>query len=81
MNKYEEMLKGYNTELSDESVKSAVKEILSNNMEAAKDKEVYKLLFNCIDLTSLNTTDTTEHIANFTKKVNEFEAEYPQYQT
>lgn len=78
MNKYEEMLKGYNTELSDESVKSAVKEILSNNMEAAKDKEVYKLLFNCIDLTSLNTTDTTEHIANFTKKVNEFEAEYPQ---
>lgn len=78
MNKYEEMLKDYNTELSDESVKSAVKEILSNNMEAAKDKEVYKLLFNCIDLTSLNTTDTTEHIANFTKKVNEFEAEYPQ---
>ncbi|MGL4806725.1 MAG: deoxyribose-phosphate aldolase [Bacteroidales bacterium] len=78
MNKYEEMLKGYTTELSDDAVKSAVKEILSKNMEAAKDKEVYKLLFNCIDLTSLNTTDTTEHIANFTKKVNEFETEYPQ---
>ncbi|MGL4780207.1 MAG: deoxyribose-phosphate aldolase [Bacteroidales bacterium] len=79
MNKYEEMLKGYTTELSDDAVRSSVKEILSKNMEAAKDKEVYKLLFNCIDLTSLNTTDTTEHIANFTKKVNEFEAEYPQF--
>lgn len=78
MNKYEEMLKGYTTELSDDAVRSSVKEILSKNMDAAKDKEVYKLLFNCIDLTSLNTTDTTEHIANFTKKVNEFETEYPQ---
>jgi len=36
-----------------------------------EDKEVLKLLFNCIDLTSLNTEDSTESIREFVEKVNE----------
>lgn len=76
MSKYAHLLAQYNTELSDEAVRASVKEILSKNMEEAKNKDVYKLLFNCIDLTSLNTTDTTEHIAKFTQRVNDFENEY-----
>lgn len=78
MSKYAHLLAGYNTELTDEAVKASVKEILSKNMQEAKSKEVYKLLFNCIDLTSLNTTDTTEHIAKFTQRVNDFENEHPE---
>ncbi|MGL5317808.1 MAG: deoxyribose-phosphate aldolase [Bacteroidales bacterium] len=78
MSKYAHLLAQYTTELSDEAVKNSVKEILSKNMEAAKNKDVYKLLFNCIDLTSLNTTDTTEHIAKFTQRVNDFENEHPE---
>lgn len=78
MSKYAHLLAQYNTELSDEAVKASVKEILSKNMEEAKNKDVYKLLFNCIDLTSLNTTDTTEHIAKFTQRVNDFENEHPE---
>lgn len=78
MSKYAHLLAQYNTELSDEAVKASVKEILSKNMEEAKNKDVYKLLFNCIDLTSLNTTDTTEHIAKFTQRVNAFENEHPE---
>lgn len=78
MSKYAHLLAQYNTELSDEAVRASVKEILSKNMEEAKNKDVYKLLFNCIDLTSLNTTDTTEHIAKFTQRVNDFENEHPE---
>ncbi|MGL5786856.1 MAG: deoxyribose-phosphate aldolase [Bacteroidales bacterium] len=78
MSKYAHLLAQYNTELSDEAVRASVKDILSRNMEEAKNKDVYKLLFNCIDLTSLNTTDTTEHIAKFTQRVNDFENEYPE---
>lgn len=49
-------------------------EIANAKMEAStltEDKEVLKLLFNCIDLTSLNTEDSTESIREFVEKVNE----------
>ncbi len=36
-----------------------------------------KLAFSCIDLTTLNPTDTVSHVAAFTQKVNLFEREYP----
>lgn len=36
-----------------------------------------KLAFSCIDLTTLNSTDTVSHVAAFTMKVNQFKLEYP----
>ena len=39
--------------------------------------EVKKLLFNCIDLTTLKTTDTDVSVMNFIKKVNDFDNDYP----
>ena len=39
--------------------------------------DMYKLAFSCIDLTTLNPTDTISHVAAFTHKVNLFEREYP----
>ena len=36
-----------------------------------------KFLFNCIDLTTLNTTDSDESVMRFTEKVNLFDDEFP----
>ena len=39
--------------------------------------EKLKLAFSCIDLTTLNSTDTITHVSEFTRKVNQFSSEYP----
>ncbi len=78
MDKYEEMLSRYNTDLNDAEVVAAVEKIVRDNFEANNTPEVYKLLFNCIDLTSLHIEDNTESIARFTKRVNDFEEEHPE---
>lgn len=39
-------------------------------------KEILKLTFSCIDLTTLNATDTVSHIAAFVHKVNLFRQEF-----
>lgn len=41
------------------------------------DVDVLKLLFSCIDLTSLNTTDSAFSIREFCEKVNRFSAQFP----
>jgi deoxyribose-phosphate aldolase len=72
MNKYEEVLKEYRFDLSDEDVskKTAV------FIEKFKDNftpEVLKFLYGCIDLTSLNTEDSKETIWKFVQQVNDFD--------
>lgn len=75
--KYEIALGKYNTNLNDEEVKAKVAAIIAEKVAENDTEEVKKLLFHCIDLTSLNTTDSVEHIMRFTEKVNKFEEEYP----
>lgn len=73
MNKYSEMLKKYKTNLNDEEIKEKVTEIITKKFDQNNNKEVYKRIYSCIDLTSLNSTDTKEEIWNLTEKVNDFE--------
>lgn len=61
----------------DEAVKAAVAKIINEHNEENKNVDVYKRLFNCIDLTTLNTTDSPRSVSEFTEKVNAFEQEYP----
>lgn len=72
-NKYIDTLKKYKTNLKDTDITKAVNEIIGKKFDENNTKEVYKKIFSCIDLTSLNPTDTREHIWNFTEKVNDFE--------
>ena len=44
-----------------------------------KKEEVYRLLFSCIDLTTLSSEDSQSSVAAFTGRVNDFDNEYPQY--
>ncbi len=78
MNKYINTLSEYNTALDDQKIAEKVEQIISKNLDSAKKEEVYKLLLNCIDLTSLNNTDNTQQIIRFTEKVNQFDQDFPQ---
>lgn len=75
--KYDEMLKLYDTSVSDEKVKEKVAKLIEEKVPENDNEEVKKLLFNCIDLTTLKTTDSEESVLKFTEKVNEFDDKYP----
>jgi deoxyribose-phosphate aldolase len=75
--KYEEALKKYNTQLDDEAVKAKVARLIEEKVEANNTLEVKKFLFNCIDLTTLKTTDSEESVLKFTERVNDFEDQFP----
>ena len=76
MNKYEETLSQYVTNLDDAVVAMEVEKIVRDNYEKYNNVEVYKQLFNCIDLTTLRTEDNTETVAAFVKRVNAFDEEH-----
>lgn len=76
MDPYNEVLRKYNTELNDENVSFATNKIVRENFDRNNNKEVYKTLLGCIDLTTLRTEDNDNSVASFTKRVNDFESEY-----
>lgn len=39
---------------------------------------MYKFLFNTIDLTTLNSTDSPQSVAKFVERVNDFDNEHPE---
>lgn len=74
--KYQEVLSKYNTNLKDDDIKAKVKDLIDKNFAENNNKEVYKKIYSCLDLTSLGATDTTEEIWKFTETVNDFEGKY-----
>lgn len=76
MNKYEKTLAQYVVELDDATVQMEVEKIVRDNYEKYNNVEVYKQLFNCIDLTTLRSEDYTDSVARFTQRVNDFENEH-----
>jgi len=77
MNKIDQLFELYNCKVNDEAVKQDVERILSAHFAENNNKEVYKQCLNCIDLTSLNGTDTDEGIVALTEKVNNFSEAFP----
>ncbi len=75
--KYDYVLKEYTAAMSDAEVAAKVKDIMETKVKANNTLEVKKLLFNCIDLTTLKCTDSEESVLAFTEKVNEFDERYP----
>lgn len=74
--KYEFVLSEYSAAESNEAVAAKVK-MIEEKVEENNTLEVKKLLFNCIDLTTLKCTDSEESVLKFTEKVNEFDEKYP----
>lgn len=61
----------------DAAVAAAVKKIIDEHFAENNNIEVYKQLFNSIDLTTLKSTDSPSSVARFTQAVNDFEESFP----
>lgn len=76
VDKYEQALKEYNTNLNDDEVRETVKKLIEEKVHTNDTPEVKKFLFGSIELTSLKCTDSDESIMAFTEKVNLFDTQY-----
>ena len=77
LNKYEQALSKYRTNISDEEVRNAVKQIIAEKVHENDNLEVKKFLMGSVELTTLKTTDSEESVLAFTEKVNQFDDAYP----
>lgn len=76
--KYRDAIAASGVLADDGAVKAAVEKILAEHLEENKTQEVYRKIFNCIDLTTLKSTDSPDSVAQFTKRVNDFDEEHPE---
>jgi deoxyribose-phosphate aldolase len=75
--KYESALAKYNTNLNDADIANKVAKLIAEKSSENDTEEIKKILFHCIDLTTLNTTDSDESVMNFTKRINLFDEQFP----
>lgn len=75
--KYAAALSKYDTHLNDDEVRAKADNIITQKLDENDTLEVKKLLFHCIDLTTLKCTDSEESVMKFTEKVNDFANKYP----
>ena len=75
--KYNNALALYPTVLTDEQAKTRTATIVEKYVAENNTIEVKKLLFNCLDLTTLKTEDSEESVLKFTERVNELDNEHP----
>lgn len=76
MDKYQALLHEYKTSWNEQEIQQSIAQILAQNLTQNSTLEVYKTIFNCIDLTSLNSTDHTEKIVKWVEKVNLFDEHF-----
>ncbi len=76
--KYSKAIADSNVITDDAKVADAVKKIIDEHFAENNNSEVYKFLFNTIDLTTLKATDSPQSVAAFTERVNAFDAEHPE---
>lgn len=77
LNKYEQVLSMYETDLDDENIKAKVGKIIEEKVPENNTKEVKEFLLGSVELTTLKTTDSEESVMAFTEKVNKFAEDYP----
>lgn len=76
--KYTQAISQSNVIADDATVKAVVEKIIADHKQENMNEEVYKFLFNCIDLTTLRSTDTPASVAEFVERVNQFDEEHPE---
>ena len=76
--KYIDAINKHRLNLTEKEISSEIDKIVAENFDSNNNKETYKEIYSCIDLTSLNSTDSKESIWNFTQKVNDLEGLDPE---
>ena len=77
-NKYSKAINTHPFTLTDEEVSKKVNDLIAEKYSENNNPGVYKKLYSCIDLTSLNSTDSNESIWKFTEKINRFDGSNPE---
>lgn len=78
MDKYREAVAKSQVITDDAAVAADVEKIISEHAAENMNGDVYRFLFNTIDLTTLNPTDSPESVARFVGRVNAFDEEHPE---
>ena len=78
IDKYRKAIKDNAFNLTDEAITEKVNKIIAEKSEENNTVKVIREIYSCIDLTTLNTTDTREDIWRFTDNVNTFEGSNPE---
>ncbi len=76
-NKIQQAMGLYNYDISDDSVRKAVRKIIAEKVPANDTPEVKKFLMGSVELTTLKTTDSDDSVMAFTERVNQFDDAYP----
>lgn len=75
--KYHDTVNASEVITDDDAIRAAVAEIIDEHLEENRTPEVMRQLLNCIDLTTLKSTDSQQSVAAFTERVNTFDDEHP----
>lgn len=78
MDRYQETISRSRVPADDAVVAAELAKILEKAPENAN-PDVYRLILNSIDLTTLSSEDSVSSVAKFTGRVNDFDSEYPAY--
>lgn len=78
MDRYNEAIAASRVISDDKAVAAEVAKIMEKVPEY-ESKETYAFILGCIDLTTLSTDDSQKSVAAFTRRVNDFNNDYPQY--
>ena len=77
-NRYLKTIQDSKVSTDDNLIAQKVQQILDEHYEENCTPEVYKFLLNCVDLTTLSSTDSEKSVAQFTQRVNKFWTDYPE---
>ena len=78
MNKYNEAVAKYEKNLNDEIVKNEVENLLKNALSKNCNKDVYKTIFSCLDITTLDVTDNYESVLKLVEMINKMDTDHPE---
>src|SRR5690554_743426 len=76
--KYLTAIKDHPFLLTSDEVAEKTAEITAELFDENNTPGTYRNIYNCIDITTLNTTDTRESVWKFTEKVNAFDGMHPE---
>ena len=78
MDRYTKVIKESEVPVEMEVIKAELEKI-TEKLPGLRNKDTFTKIFNCIDLTTLNTDDSQDSVTDFVLRVNAFDNEYPQY--
>lgn len=78
MDRYKKVIEESKVSIDPENIKRDLDKI-REKLPELRNSETYERIFSCIDLTTLNTTDSQNSVTAFIQRVNDFDNEYPQY--